>query len=169
MTHPEKALTLHLVKTLERSFLQGLPSHRPHQGATVWCSHTAAPHQEQSVWRLLKQLGLWRRGWIVYSAEWLLSVKRCSVVLVLSLLAVSKPAPWKTHCGSVSFQMVNTSLNLPQDPQDQIARLLLASPALPVHPPTPSTIWRNPLTRHACLSTSVSVACSLLPRINLTT
>ncbi|MED6232516.1 hypothetical protein ATANTOWER_031598, partial [Ataeniobius toweri] len=31
-------------------------------GATGRCSHTAAPHQEQSVWRLLKPLGLWLRS-----------------------------------------------------------------------------------------------------------
>ncbi|MED6261620.1 hypothetical protein ATANTOWER_007633 [Ataeniobius toweri] len=64
---------------------------------------------------------------------------------------------------------MNTSLNLPlpstaQDLQDLSTRSLIASPALPVQLPTPSTAQRNPLTRHIGLSASVSVACSLLPR-----
>ncbi|MED6283883.1 hypothetical protein CHARACLAT_013593 [Characodon lateralis] len=52
------------------------------------------------------------------------------------------------------------------DPQDQIARSLLASPALPVHPPTLFTIWRILLAQHPCLSALVSVACPLLLRTN---
>ncbi|MEQ2245672.1 hypothetical protein ILYODFUR_030366 [Ilyodon furcidens] len=48
------------------------------QGVTGRCSRTAFPHQEQSPEELQKLLKPWRRCWIVYSAEWLLSTRPCS-------------------------------------------------------------------------------------------
>ncbi|KAK5618397.1 hypothetical protein CRENBAI_018953 [Crenichthys baileyi] len=47
---------------------------------------------------------------------------------------------------------------------DQFARLLLASPALPVHPPTSLTTGESLFAQHADLPASVSMDCSPPPR-----
>ncbi|MEQ2238933.1 hypothetical protein ILYODFUR_038512 [Ilyodon furcidens] len=55
------------------------------------------------------------------------------------------------------------------NPLDQITDSLSALRALPVHPPTPYTNWRNLPTPHADLPTSVSMVCSFLRSLIITT
>ncbi|MED6269303.1 hypothetical protein CHARACLAT_031738, partial [Characodon lateralis] len=64
------------------------------------------------------------------------------------------------------------------DPLDRIIDSFLVLRALPVHPPTPCTNWRNLLTPtgernlltpHADLPTSASMVCSLIPGLNIIT
>ncbi|MED6235416.1 hypothetical protein ATANTOWER_025620 [Ataeniobius toweri] len=73
------------------------------KGVTGRCS---CPASRAITEELLKQLRPWRRHQIVYSAEWLLTTRTCSGSILcgsgFTLLVVTKPASWRTRCGSAS-------------------------------------------------------------------
>ncbi|KAK5609600.1 hypothetical protein CRENBAI_003338 [Crenichthys baileyi] len=129
-------------------------------GVTGRCSRTAVPHQEQSPEELQKLLKPWRRRCCQQDPV----LDKSSMVLVFTLLAVSKPASWRTRCGSAFIPIVN-SVNLLQskDCSGSIRSDCKIAPRFtcPACPPSNAIHHLEEPAATACLPVSLGLHCLL--------